>query len=182
MTSLSSRTSFSPQRPWKPSEPAARHCGPRPPGAAPGGVRLEVRAHGRKVPPAKGSAALKSPPPPHTPPPPFPGEGLGVPAENASRVLPWALWKTPPASSADMMSEFLASPECTVWEGETRLHTAKRPGLAWLARGGALCSGRGGRAGRRGSAAQGASSAAWAGQKRERPFWDRLGCLASGGS
>lgn len=166
----------SPRHSWlhgAPGSPKSRwcghNCGPQPLGAAPDGVRLEVCTPGLKVPPAEGSAAQKSSPPP--------GEGLAVPSENASRVLPRALWKTLPASAADMASEFLASPEYTAWEGTTRRHTATPRGRSWLARGGALSS----RRGRRGSTARGAASAAWAGWPLERALWDRLGRLAGGG-
>lgn len=141
---------------------AAPGCSPR--WGPAGGVHTPL-----KVPPAEGSAALKSSPPPR--------EGLAVPSENASRVLPRALWKTLPASAADMASELLASPEYKAWEGATRRHTATPRGRSWLARGGTLRS----RRGRRGSAARGAASAAWAGWPLERPLWDRLERLASGG-
>lgn len=47
------------------------------------------------VPFAECSAALKPPTPQQE-----------VPEEKASRVLPRALWKTPPASAADMASEY----------------------------------------------------------------------------
>ena len=47
------------------------------------------------VPLAECSAALKPPTPQQE-----------VPEEKASRVLPRALWKTPPASAADMASEY----------------------------------------------------------------------------
>lgn len=91
---------------------------------------------------------------------PSPGERPLVPEGNASRVLPLARRKTPPASAADMTREFLASPEYTVWEGAAGQHTAQPPSLSCPARGGALCSRRGGRAGAWGSAARGAASAA----------------------
>lgn len=65
------------------------------------GVRMEVSAGDRKVPLAEGSAALESPPPP-----PSQAMSQAVPAENASRVLPRALWKTSAASTADMASDW----------------------------------------------------------------------------
>lgn len=42
-----------------------------------------------------------------------------------------------------------------------------------------LLGGGAGPAGAQGSVTRGATSAAWAGRKRERPLWDRLGLLAS---
>lgn len=56
---------------------------------------------------------------------PSPGERPAVPEGNASRVLPRALRKTPPASAADMASEFPASPEYPGWEAAARHGTAQ---------------------------------------------------------
>ena len=91
---------------------------------------------------------------------PSPGERPAVPEGNASRVLPRALRKTPPASAADMASEFPASPEYPGWEAAAPRGTAQPPGPWCPAGGGALCSVRGGRAVALGSAARGAASAA----------------------
>ena len=129
----------------------------------PYGIRLEECAPRLKVPPAKGSAALKSSSP-------------QVPAENASRVLPRALWKTPPTSAADMASEFLASIERTAWEEVAQLHTTQPPAQGRPH----LLLGAGPAGGIAGLDCSGAASVAWAGRKLERPLWDRLRRLASG--
>lgn len=78
---------------------------------------MEVSARDRKVPRAEGSGS-------EVPPSQAKSQAV-VPEENASRVLPLALWKTSAASAADMASDW----PClgTFCGRKERLHTTRQP-------------------------------------------------------
>lgn len=78
---------------------------------------------------------------------PSPSDRPAVPERNASRVLPLARRKTPPASAADMASEFLPPVERSGWtpHGPTAGPVLPPLGAAPSAQGGAAGPARGAR-------------------------------------